>query len=162
LNSPRYFHLHISKYSPQHPVLKHPHSIFFQQRERQRYTHKTKGKNTVLYQMQEKINYFEINSKKHFPTSVSSGCVRFKVFTALKMMFFWVLAPCRLIGRCRPFGETYCLHLQGWRWKTQTNIIPLNVFVKIILIWIVAFCVITRHSLLVIHQRFRGTSCLYV
>jgi hypothetical protein len=29
-------------------------------------------------------------------------------------MFFWVSAPCRLIGRCQSFGETYCLHLQGW------------------------------------------------
>jgi hypothetical protein len=38
--------------------------------------------------------------------------VRFEVFMALRMMmFFW--APCRLIGRCKHFRETYCLHLQG-------------------------------------------------
>jgi hypothetical protein len=29
------------------------------------------------------------------------------------IMFFWVLAPCRLVGRCQRFGETCCLHLQG-------------------------------------------------
>jgi hypothetical protein len=33
------------------------------------------------------------------------------------MLFFWVLAPRRLIGRCQRFGETYCFHLQGWRWR---------------------------------------------
>jgi hypothetical protein len=37
-------------------------------------------------------------------------------------MFFWILAPCILVGRCQRFGETYCLHLQGWngnagKWK---------------------------------------------
>jgi hypothetical protein len=30
----------------------------------------------------------------------------------LMMMFVWVLAPCRLVGRCQRFGEAYCLHLQ--------------------------------------------------
>jgi hypothetical protein len=30
------------------------------------------------------------------------------------MIFFWDLVLCRLIGRCQRFGETYCLHLQGW------------------------------------------------
>jgi hypothetical protein len=29
-------------------------------------------------------------------------------------MFFWVLAPCRLVGRWQRFEETYCLHLQTW------------------------------------------------
>jgi hypothetical protein len=33
----------------------------------------------------------------------------------LLMMFFWVLTPYRLVGRCQSFGETYCLHLQGWQ-----------------------------------------------
>jgi hypothetical protein len=44
--------------------------------------------------------------------------VRFEIFTAVRMMmkFFWVLAPCRLNGTCQRFGETYCLHLQGWIW----------------------------------------------
>jgi hypothetical protein len=28
-------------------------------------------------------------------------------------MFFWVLEPYKLAGRCQRFGETYCLHLQG-------------------------------------------------
>jgi hypothetical protein len=41
--------------------------------------------------------------------------VRLEVLTALKMtvLFFWVVTPCRLIGRYQRFGETYCLHLQG-------------------------------------------------
>jgi hypothetical protein len=41
--------------------------------------------------------------------------MRFEVFTVVRliMMMFWVLAPCRLVGRCQRFGETYCLHLQG-------------------------------------------------
>jgi hypothetical protein len=30
------------------------------------------------------------------------------------MLFFWVLAPCRLVGRCHRFGETYCIHFQGY------------------------------------------------
>jgi hypothetical protein len=33
------------------------------------------------------------------------------------MLFFWVLAPCRLVGRCQRFGEIYCLHLQPWWWR---------------------------------------------
>jgi hypothetical protein len=32
----------------------------------------------------------------------------------LMLLFFWVLAPYRLVGRCQRFGETYCLHLHGW------------------------------------------------
>jgi hypothetical protein len=51
--------------------------------------------------------------------------VRYEVFTAVRrmmMMLFWVLAPCRLVGRCQRFGETYCFHLQSWRGaKTQKN-----------------------------------------
>jgi hypothetical protein len=45
-----------------------------------------------------------------------SKIVRFEVSTAvtIKIMFFWVLVPCGLIGRCQHFGETYCLHLEGW------------------------------------------------
>jgi hypothetical protein len=27
---------------------------------------------------------------------------------------FWVVTPCRLVGRHQRFGEKYCLHLQGW------------------------------------------------
>jgi hypothetical protein len=34
--------------------------------------------------------------------------VRFEVFTAVRMvMFFWVLAPCKLVDRCQRFGEIY-------------------------------------------------------
>jgi hypothetical protein len=64
----------------------------------------------------------------------TSESTRFEVFTAMRMMmmmmFFCVLAPCRLVGRFQRFGETYCLHLQGcWHLptslrgaKTQNNI----------------------------------------
>jgi hypothetical protein len=38
--------------------------------------------------------------------------VRFEVLTAVKMMMFWVVAPCRLVGRYHRFGgmkmETVC------------------------------------------------------
>jgi hypothetical protein len=37
------------------------------------------------------------------------------------MLFFWDLAPYRLVGRGHLFGETYCLHLQGWRWKQYVS-----------------------------------------
>jgi hypothetical protein len=41
--------------------------------------------------------------------------VKLEVFTAVRMMIlFWVLVLCRLADRCQRFGETYCLHLQGW------------------------------------------------
>jgi hypothetical protein len=41
--------------------------------------------------------------------------LRFEIFTAVRVvvMFFWVLAPYRLVDRCQRFGETYCLQLQG-------------------------------------------------
>jgi hypothetical protein len=36
--------------------------------------------------------------------------VRVEVFTAVRIMmtFFWVLALCRLVGRCQSFREIYC------------------------------------------------------
>jgi hypothetical protein len=58
--------------------------------------------------------------------------VRVEVFTAVKMMmFFWVLRPCKLVGRCHRFGETYCLHSAlkmetvGFS-RTQKNIIVMR------------------------------------
>jgi hypothetical protein len=30
------------------------------------------------------------------------------------LLLFRALAQCRLFGRCQRFGETWCLHLQGW------------------------------------------------
>jgi hypothetical protein len=40
--------------------------------------------------------------------------VRFEVLTVVKMtmLFFWVVTPCRLVGRYQRFGGTCCLHLQ--------------------------------------------------
>jgi hypothetical protein len=34
----------------------------------------------------------------------------------VSMFVFWVVKQCGLVCRYRRFGETYCLHLQGWRW----------------------------------------------
>jgi hypothetical protein len=38
------------------------------------------------------------------------------VLTAVSVpiRFFWVKSPCRLVGRCRRFGQACCLHLEGW------------------------------------------------
>jgi hypothetical protein len=33
----------------------------------------------------------------------------------MQMLLFWVVRPCRLAGIYQLFGETYCLHLQGWK-----------------------------------------------
>jgi hypothetical protein len=40
--------------------------------------------------------------------------VRSEIFMAVRTMVFWVLAPCRLVGRYQRFEQTYYLHLQGW------------------------------------------------
>jgi hypothetical protein len=37
----------------------------------------------------------------------------------LIMLFFWVTAPCRLLGRYQRFGEACSLHLQGWSLEEQ-------------------------------------------
>jgi hypothetical protein len=41
-----------------------------------------------------------------------------EVLTVVRMiMLFSVLTPYRLVGRDQRFGETYCLHPQGWMFK---------------------------------------------
>jgi hypothetical protein len=35
-------------------------------------------------------------------------------FQQFSVLFFWVVTPCGLVVRYQCFGETYCLHLQGW------------------------------------------------
>jgi hypothetical protein len=47
-------------------------------------------------------------------TRISNWYVRFEVLMMRKMMFFWVMILCRLIGRYQCFREIYCLHFQGW------------------------------------------------
>jgi hypothetical protein len=44
---------------------------------------------------------------------------RFEVITAVRMamLLFWVVTSCGLVGKYQRFGETYCLQLQGWRWR---------------------------------------------
>jgi hypothetical protein len=41
--------------------------------------------------------------------------VRYEVLTAVRIMllFFWVVTPCRLVGRYQRLGETYCFHFQS-------------------------------------------------
>lgn len=42
-------------------------------------------------------------------------CVKSEVSTAVNTaMFLWTLTPCRLVGIYQHFGETCCLHLQGF------------------------------------------------
>jgi hypothetical protein len=43
-------------------------------------------------------------------------CMRFKVLEAVKMtmLIFWVVTPYGNVGRYQRFGETYCLHHQGY------------------------------------------------
>jgi hypothetical protein len=36
------------------------------------------------------------------------------------MLFFWVLTPCRLVGRCQCFRETYCM--KPWRWRQYVSL----------------------------------------
>jgi hypothetical protein len=31
------------------------------------------------------------------------------------ILFFWIVTPCGLVDRYQRFGETYCLHIWGWR-----------------------------------------------
>jgi hypothetical protein len=46
---------------------------------------------------------------------------RFEILPAVRMtmLLFWVVKPCKLVGRHQCFGETYCIHLQGV--ATQKN-----------------------------------------
>jgi hypothetical protein len=37
------------------------------------------------------------------------------------LLLFRVLTPCRPLGTCQRFGETYCLHLQDCRWRQNPD-----------------------------------------
>jgi hypothetical protein len=49
--------------------------------------------------------------------------VRLEVLTTVKMLMlvFWVATPCVLAAKYQRFGETYCLHLQPWRWRQYVS-----------------------------------------
>jgi hypothetical protein len=64
-----------------------------------RFTHANKRQDNIV--VKERIF-------THFRQYVWSHC--------LSKLVFWVVTPCRLVGRYQRFGGTYCLHLQGWRW----------------------------------------------
>jgi hypothetical protein len=40
-------------------------------------------------------------------------------FLSSLLLLFWVLVMRNFEGRCQRFGETYCLHLQGWSDKAE-------------------------------------------
>jgi hypothetical protein len=37
-------------------------------------------------------------------------------------LFFWVLAPCRLVGKCQRFGLMFCLCVSPKRWHLPTSL----------------------------------------
>jgi hypothetical protein len=50
---------------------------------------------------------FSFSATEKHTTETSISDVRFKVCTAVvMMMFFLVLTPCRMVCRCKRFGET--------------------------------------------------------
>jgi hypothetical protein len=51
-----------------------------------------------------------------------------EVHTVVKMsmLVFWVMTPCRLVGGHQHFGETYCLHLQGWNVSPKHWYLPMS------------------------------------
>jgi hypothetical protein len=36
---------------------------------------------------------------------------------------FWILSPCRLVGRYRHLRGTWCLHLQGWSVERRIGLV---------------------------------------
>jgi hypothetical protein len=64
------------------------------------------------------------NKSRKKPTGNKWLYMRFEVFTAVRMMFFWVLAPCRLVGRCQTFRRNTLspsLRLKCWRWRQYVS-----------------------------------------
>jgi hypothetical protein len=52
---------------------------------------------------------------------LSNSCVKFEVLAAvfMKSTIFWDITPCSPLRVNRPFGGTYCHHLQGRKNKTS-------------------------------------------
>jgi hypothetical protein len=50
--------------------------------------------------------------------------VRYEVLVAVKMSMLLLLAALLrgLVGRNQHFWKTYCLHLQGWRWRQYVSL----------------------------------------
>jgi hypothetical protein len=63
---------------------------------------------------------------KHTYSWGEKYAVRFEVFMVVRMMttFFWVLAPCRLIGRCQCFGEKILFPSSDGRWRQTVYTVP--------------------------------------
>jgi hypothetical protein len=54
-----------------------------------------------------------------FPIPKEENDMKFEVLPAVKMsmLVFWVVTPCGLAVRYQRLRGTYCLHLQGWKWR---------------------------------------------
>jgi hypothetical protein len=53
----------------------------------------------------------DTKNKVHIP-ALATRCL-------LQMLVFWVVTPCRLMGRYQCFRGTYCFHLQNWSQHEQ-------------------------------------------
>jgi hypothetical protein len=62
-------------------------------------------------------------SSKMFAATCKTTCNNLEDRTNIKMIAFWDIAPCSLVGVDRCFGGAYCLHHQGdeswspWWWS---------------------------------------------
>jgi hypothetical protein len=76
-----------------------------------------KNKNLKYWHVGQFLQY--INAGTYIYRTLKNIChsVRFEVFTAVRMMIllFWVLVPCRLVGRCQRFSETYLRNVDIYR-----------------------------------------------
>jgi hypothetical protein len=87
-----------------------------------------KDMNTRLSRIRTHISDDKINSALHNMITIIlltkiSETMKSAVLTAVKisMLSLWVVTPCRLVSRYRRFGESYCLHLQSWRWRQYVS-----------------------------------------
>jgi hypothetical protein len=70
-------------------------------------------------------------------------------------MFFWVVTPCRLVGRYQHFGETYRLHLQGFGPTSSHGVTTHKNKMFRIAFWDVLPCK------MIVDRGFRGAYCLH-
>jgi hypothetical protein len=44
----------------------------------------------------------------------------------MSMLVYWVVMPCRLVGRYQRFGETCCLHFQAYKTDIGLRYLPID------------------------------------
>jgi hypothetical protein len=71
-------------------------------------------KTSMLQKLEETIAKYEITARTGLKQHENSFCCCSARQVNLPSMVFWVVTPCGLVGRYQRFGDTYCLHLQGW------------------------------------------------